>query len=78
MCLVRDGRYRPTLPVECPILEIGDLRRQRWVEMKNEIRSKTQAQVPKNGDLICASVSGQERVRWVGAAIQGEVINELF
>lgn len=41
VCLVRDGRYRPSLPIERPILEIGDLRRQRWVEVESEVWSET-------------------------------------
>lgn len=40
--LISNGRYRPTLPIERPILEIWDLRRQRWVEVESEVWSETQ------------------------------------
>lgn len=76
--LVRNSGDGPALPVERAVPQIWDLRRQTRVDVEDVFGRKAQTEVPEEGDLIGTAVAGQEGEGWVGAAVGGEVVGELF
>ena len=75
VCYCRNG---PALPIEGAIFEIWDLRGKGGVDDKGVGRIEAETEVAEDGDLVCAAVACEEGVGGVGAAIEGEVVDELF
>jgi len=76
--LVGGGGDGPAVPVYGAVFEMGDLRRERGVDVQDVVWGEAEAQVAEDGDLVCAAVAGEERVGWVGAAVGGEIVDELL
>ena len=68
----------PALPVEGAVFEVRDLWGKGGVDDEGVGRVEAETEVAEDSDLICAAVACEERVGRVGAAIEGEVVDELF
>ena len=75
VCYCGDG---PALPVEGAVFEVRDLWGKGGVDDEGVRRVEAETEVAKDGDLICAAVACEEGIGGVGAAVEGEVVDELF
>ena len=75
ICYGGDG---PALPVEGAVFEIGDLRGEGRIDAKGEGGIEAESEVAENSDLICTAVACEEGISRVSAAVESEVIYELF
>ena len=66
MGLVGDGGDGPAVPVEGAVFEIRNLRGESGVDVEGEARSKAEAKVAIQGDLVGAAVGQSGRGRQGG------------
>ena len=67
-----------TLPVESPVLQMRDLRRDGRIHMEREVWNEAKAKIPEEHDLVCATMTSEERIGRVRLTISVPVIVELF
>ncbi len=57
---------------------MGDLGREGGVDVQDVVWREAETEVAEDGDLVRAAVAGEEGVGGVGAAVGGEVVEELL
>lgn len=78
MTLVGDGGYWPALPVEGSVFEVGNLRRERRVNVEGEIWSKSQTKIAEECDLVGAAMTREEGVGRVCTPVGCEIVYQLL
>lgn len=66
------------MPVDCAVFEVGDLRRERWIDVESVVWGEAETEVAEHCDLVGATVAGQEGIRWMRTPVCGVVVDELF